>query len=107
MFRGALVGLIYNRTLVLQDGLYDESAAVTLMSTDIDRIALSMELLHETWPHLLEVIVGVTLLARQLGWGCVFPLVVVHRKFVVHAFEGTLLIFSLFRRKLSNREHDR
>ena len=80
MFRGAVVGLIYNRTLILHDGVYDESAAITLMSTDIDRIAISLQLLHETWPQLLEVAIGIALLARQLGWVCVFPLIVVGRK---------------------------
>lgn len=33
MFRGATVGLIYNKTMKMQDGIYNESAAVTLMST--------------------------------------------------------------------------
>ena len=42
MFRGAAVGLIYNRTLNLQDGVYDEAAAVTLMSTDIERLLVSL-----------------------------------------------------------------
>jgi len=67
MFRGAAVGLIYNKTMKLQDGVYNESAAVTLMSTDIDRIASSMVSVHEVWAQLIEVIIGIWLLARQLG----------------------------------------
>ncbi|KAK6826667.1 hypothetical protein RU639_004770 [Aspergillus parasiticus] len=34
LFRGAMISLIHDRTLTLQDGLYTESAALTLMSTD-------------------------------------------------------------------------
>lgn len=76
MFRGALVSLIYDRTLQLQDGVYNEAAAVTLMSTDVDRIASSLEDLHEIWAQIIEVGLGIWLLAMQLGWVCVFPLLV-------------------------------
>lgn len=77
MFRGASVSLLYDRTLELQDGLYDESAAVTLMSTDIDRIALCVIHLNECWARIIEVVVGMYLLARQLGWVCIIPILVV------------------------------
>lgn len=66
MFRGALVTLIFNRTLELQDGLYDESAAVTLMSTDIERISVSMEMIHEVWAQAIEIVIGIWLLARYV-----------------------------------------
>ncbi|MCJ1311899.1 hypothetical protein MMC25_005572 [Agyrium rufum] len=77
MFRGASVGLIYNRTLILQDGVYDESAAVTLMSTDIDRIATSIRSADDVWAGIIQVSLGMYLLARQLGWVCVMPVLVI------------------------------
>lgn len=77
MFRGATVSLIYNHTLSLQDGDYDVSAAVTLMSNDVDQITFCLEELHECWSRLLEVIIGLPLLTRQLGWIASMPLVVV------------------------------
>ena len=77
MFRGATVALIYNHALLIQDGLYDESTAITLMSTDVDRIALTLTSLNECWARLIEVAIGILLLARQLGWVCVMPVVVV------------------------------
>ena len=77
MFRGALVSLIYSRTLMLQADIYNESAAVTLMSTDIDRISNSLEDIHETWARAIEVAIGIWLLERQLGWVCVAPVIVV------------------------------
>jgi ABC-type multidrug transport system fused ATPase/permease subunit len=77
MFRGAAVGLIHNQTMKLQDGVYNESAAVTLMSTDIDRIATSMASVHEVWAQLIEVIIGTWLLARQVGWVSVIPVVLI------------------------------
>lgn len=77
MLRGGLVGLIFNKTLLLRDGVYDESAAITHMSTDIDRIAASMQSMHETWARLIEVSIGVWLLSIQLGAVSVIPIIVV------------------------------
>lgn len=80
MFRGAAVTLIYNRALLVQDGLYDESAAVTLMSTDVDVMSHTLTALNESWALSIEVVVGIYLLASQLGWVCVVPLVTVAGK---------------------------
>jgi ATP-binding cassette subfamily C (CFTR/MRP) protein 1 len=77
MLRGGLVGLIFNKTLILRDGVYDESAAVTHMSTDIDRIATSMQSMNEVWSRLVEVAIGVWLLSIQLGAVSVIPILVV------------------------------
>ena len=72
-----MVSLIYARTLKLQAGAYDESAALTLMSTDIDRITNTVENIFQVWARLVEVALGIWLLERQLGWVCVAPIVVV------------------------------
>ncbi|KAI1384393.1 ABC transporter [Hypoxylon trugodes] len=77
MFRGATDLLIYERVLCVQSRIYDETAAVTLMSTDVDRVAFSLESLNEIWARLIEVAVGITLLAVQLGWVCIMPIVIV------------------------------
>lgn len=77
MFRGATVSLIYQHALAISSEVYDESGALTLMSTDVDRIILCIIDLNECWARTIEVIVGITLLALQLGWVCIIPLVVV------------------------------
>ena len=77
MFRSAIITVIFNRALSLQDGVYNESSAVSLMGTDTERICLSIEKVHEVWAQLFEVVIGVALLGRQLGWVCIWPLVVV------------------------------
>ncbi|KAJ9195019.1 hypothetical protein DTO164E3_7003 [Paecilomyces variotii] len=77
MFRGAVVSLIYSHTLSLQAGVYDESASVTLMSTDVDIIAQSLQQVNEAWARLIEIGIGIWLLERQLGAVCVAPIVVV------------------------------
>lgn len=77
MFRGAAVAIIYESALRIQDGVYDEATAVTLMSTDIDQIAGSLTQINECWARLIEVILGIVLLARELGYICTVPIVLV------------------------------
>ena len=67
MFRGATVSLIYQRSLAIKDGLYDEASAVTLMSTDVDRIAECLTEINECWARAVEVAIGITLLASVVG----------------------------------------
>ncbi|KAK2591919.1 hypothetical protein QQS21_010393 [Conoideocrella luteorostrata] len=84
MFRGAAVSLIYNHMLTLSLSDCDDSSVITLMSTDVDEIVNCLSGLNEVWAHLIEVVLGVVLLSRQLGWVCIIPLVV-----VVASFLGT------------------
>ncbi|GLA66320.1 hypothetical protein AtubIFM54640_008526 [Aspergillus tubingensis] len=77
MFRGAAIALIYDHTMVLPDGTRDESAAVTLMSTDIDMIARSLEQASELWARVVEIAIGIWLLERQLAAVCVAPILVI------------------------------
>lgn len=76
-FRGGMVSLIYGRTLEIQAGIYDENKALTLMSTDVDRMVTSLEAVCEIWASVIEMAIGLWLLERQLGWICVAPIVTV------------------------------
>jgi ATP-binding cassette, subfamily C (CFTR/MRP), member 1 len=75
--RMALVGIIHNRCLTIKDGVFDDSAAVTLMSNDAGNAASCGNLFHELWSQVLELGIGMYMLARELGWVCIFPLLVV------------------------------
>jgi len=75
--RMGLVGIIYNRCLTIKDGVFDESAAVALMSNDTGNGANCWDLFHELWSQVLELCIGMYMLARELGWVCVLPLLVV------------------------------
>lgn len=55
--------------------LCTETAALTLMSTDVDRIALTLDKVHEIWASTLETIIAIYLLERQFGWARVAPLI--------------------------------
>lgn len=81
MFRAGTVAMVYGRTLILQDGIYDDSAALTLMSTDVDQIEQGILMLNEVWAQAIQVAIAMYLLARQMGWVCIIPILVVVRKF--------------------------
>lgn len=63
MVRGALVPHIFKKTLKLPYSIAKESAAATLMSTDIEGISTGIPQVHEIWAGLIEVCVGLYLLA--------------------------------------------
>lgn len=53
-----------------------DSAAITLMGTDVERIVVSFKAIHEVWASLLDVGVAVWLLERQLFVACVVPAII-------------------------------
>ena len=77
MIRGALIGLVYQRSLHVQNAPYEDGSAVTLMSTDVDNVQDVGQMFHEAWAYLLEVIIGTSLLATQIGWLWPIPLIII------------------------------
>lgn len=86
MVRGGAISLIYEKTLMLKDGSFDQSSAVTLMGSDIDKIIEAMEHLNECWSRPLEIAIGLPLLTLQLGWVSVMPLFVVLCRLTVYEY---------------------
>ncbi|KAK1623308.1 ABC multidrug transporter [Colletotrichum phormii] len=74
MMRGCLVLLIYEKTTSMSITGAEEAAAVTLMSTDVERIVNGMSKIHESWSTLLQMAVALALLYRQLGVVFMVPL---------------------------------
>ena len=77
MARGALVAVIYQALTQLRAVDANDSAAVTLMSTDIERIRVGLLNLHEFWATPVEVALSSWLLYGQLGVAFAAPLGVV------------------------------
>jgi len=71
MLRGALVGEIYQKSLSISTKDYNDLAAVTLMSTDIDRIAAGMANVLELVASPIEIILALWLLESQIGLSCI------------------------------------
>ncbi|KAE8348413.1 ABC transporter-like protein [Aspergillus coremiiformis] len=73
MIRGGLISLLYDKTLKLNIEKFTDSAAMTLMTTDIDSIATNWTNIHEIWASPIDVGIGVYLLQQKLGIACVAP----------------------------------
>ncbi|KAJ8131478.1 hypothetical protein O1611_g2147 [Lasiodiplodia mahajangana] len=78
MTRSALVGLIHQKAMESPTLGYDSSEAITLMSTDASSLDGVAEMFHETWAQLIEVLFGVILLAREVGWIWPLPLFLIY-----------------------------
>ncbi|PQE21513.1 ABC multidrug transporter protein [Rutstroemia sp. NJR-2017a BVV2] len=76
MIRGGLICVIYNVTLTLDANSTDDSAAVTLMSTDIERIGIGFSTVDSLWAGPIEAGIAVYLLQRELGLACIAPVIV-------------------------------
>lgn len=79
MARGCLVSAVYEKTNELQSHFGDDAAAITLMSTDIERVTAGLEKMHGFWANILQILLGYWLLQRRLGSAFLAPVVVVLR----------------------------
>lgn len=67
MIRGTLISQIFDHTLKLSTSSLNESKAVTLMSSDIERIGTGLRNVHEIWACIIEIALAMWLLQGQLG----------------------------------------
>lgn len=78
MIRGGLIVLIYQKVLETPSAAVGDSAAMSLIGTDVERICETWYLvLLESWASALQLGVAVWLLERQLGAVCVAPVILV------------------------------
>jgi hypothetical protein len=76
MFRGSLASIIFAKTLELKSSSFENSASITLMSTDIDGIATGFESFHEIWACPIEVAVALWLLEQRVSLACIAPAII-------------------------------
>lgn len=56
------------------------------MSTDADSLIEVGSIVHETWAQIIEVLIGVSLLASEVGWIWPLPLLLIYCEY----FPGAL-----------------
>ena len=82
MMRGQLISIIYAKMMTLPITNINESAAMSLMGTDVQRIAETFwYLVVEVVPNAVQVGVAVYLLYVQLGAVCVAPVLITISKY--------------------------
>ena len=74
--RAGLISKIYQDTTAFRHADIKDSAAVTLMGTDVERIHESLAQVHEIWASTLEIVVAVWLLVRQVSYAAMAPLAI-------------------------------
>lgn len=78
--RGALVAVVLKKNLQLSLSTVKESAALTLMSTDVDGIILSTSQMYDIVAAPIELAVAFYLLWREVGAAFFLPIVTVIRQ---------------------------
>ncbi|KAJ3488824.1 hypothetical protein NLG97_g6122 [Lecanicillium saksenae] len=73
IFRGSLISLIYDKTVRICSAEISDAEAVTLMSADIDRIAMSLQIVYDFLIGPIELVLALCLLFRLLGVAMVAP----------------------------------
>ncbi|KAI1132171.1 multidrug resistance-like protein [Nemania abortiva] len=76
MLRGVLVSAIFSRSTELSTTDIDNSAAVTLMSTDVESINRAWREIHELWANIIQIPLAVWLLSIHIGFASVGPVIV-------------------------------
>lgn len=74
MVRGILVTTLYRKTTGTSIVGLDDAAAVTLMSTDVERIVSGLSMMHEIWTTIIQIAVSLFLLYRLVWVAIIVPL---------------------------------
>jgi ABC-type multidrug transport system fused ATPase/permease subunit len=82
-----LVTAIYSKTIEISTTAIDNNAAVTLMSTDVERLILGLRGMHDLWANVLQFGLAAWLLQTRMGWASIGPFVVI---FVAIIITGSL-----------------
>jgi ATP-binding cassette subfamily C (CFTR/MRP) protein 1 len=101
MIRAGLISMIYENTLTLNTDSLTDSAAVTLMGTDVERVVANFRAIHEVWASILEVGLALWLLERQLWIASLIPLFISVGRFLIA--ENMVLLLDLRAKSLQGQ----
>jgi ABC-type multidrug transport system fused ATPase/permease subunit len=74
MTRSILVTETFIQATKSRTGIADDSAALTLMSTDVERIRVGFRALHEVWASMIQAALAAWMLYNRLGLAFLAPL---------------------------------
>ncbi|KAG5824345.1 hypothetical protein H9Q74_005558 [Fusarium xylarioides] len=76
LLRGVLVSAVFSKATDLSITTTDDSAAVTLMSSDVDVIVRAVREIHEFWANIIQLAIATWLLSTHIGYAAVGPIIV-------------------------------
>ncbi|KAK3377548.1 P-loop containing nucleoside triphosphate hydrolase protein [Podospora didyma] len=91
MSRGVLASAVYKKTTEAKLSAADDSASLTLMSADVERVIVGFKGMHDFWASLIEIALACWLLSRQIGASFVVPLIVVACCIICSSFLSRLM----------------
>nr|XP_036577471.1 ABC multidrug transporter [Colletotrichum truncatum]KAF6784469.1 ABC multidrug transporter [Colletotrichum truncatum] len=74
MMRGVLASVVYRYTTTLKLSAADDSTALTLMNTDVERFQIGIGFFHDYWANPTEIAIACWLLQRQIGAAFLAPI---------------------------------
>lgn len=89
--RGAMVTIIYKNMLTVRAENANSSAALSLMSTDVDRITFTTFNIVNLGPSIVQLGIALGILGTQLGASCVAPVILCILCGVAAAYIGKLV----------------
>ncbi|KAF9771912.1 hypothetical protein IL306_010421 [Fusarium sp. DS 682] len=76
LLRGVLVSAVFSKATDLSITATDDSAAVTLMSSDVDVIVRAVREIHEFWANMIQLAIATWLLSTHIGYAASGPIMV-------------------------------
>ncbi|KAH7248979.1 P-loop containing nucleoside triphosphate hydrolase protein [Fusarium redolens] len=93
LLRGVLVSAVFSKAADLSITTTDDSAAVTLMSSDVDVILRAVREIHEFWANIIQLAIATWLLSTHIGYAASGPIIV-----SLLALVATVLVSALARK---------
>lgn len=93
--RVGIISLLFEKTLHLHQREATKSAAVTLMSADVDMIATAVPTIYMIFAAVLDTSLGTYLLSRFVGLSCFMSLIPLVLSTIVSYFIGGWIAFGL------------
>ena len=90
MLRGVLVTAVYQKTTTIALTAIDNGKAMTLMSTDAERIVRGVMDFHELWSSFAQIGIATWLLETQLGLAAIGPIAVCFVSIAATVYGGTI-----------------
>ncbi|KAM0298499.1 hypothetical protein ACHAPM_008569 [Fusarium culmorum] len=76
LLRGVLVSAVFSKATELSTTATDDSAAVTLMSSDVDVIVRAVRDIHEFWANVIQLAIATWLLSTHIGYAASGPIII-------------------------------
>ncbi|CAG7561621.1 unnamed protein product [Fusarium equiseti] len=76
LLRGVLVSAVFSKATGISTAATDDSAAVTLMSSDVDVIVRAVREIHEFWANIIQLAIATWLLSTHIGYAASGPIIV-------------------------------